>query len=222
MELQEILAQMKNSARRNTLCARKGYAASVSRLRRQRLRYISRDEFAQLRQKIRRAVGKLFRRRAPLKRERGELTIHPAVAPVSLVSACSACGHPQFCALGGQNLAALCTTAGQNLTAVGSSHSLTETVNLGTMTAAGLVGTLHNTYTSYLFLFHMLDSLMTAATHSIQTITVMPDHYNRKIRFGQQLFHFFLIIVWEDLGLSSCRPVSAAPGRTFPCRAHRA
>ena len=51
-------------------------------------------------------------------------------------------------ASGGQNLAALGTTAGQNLAAVGSSHSLTETVNLGTMTTAGLVGTLHNTYTS--------------------------------------------------------------------------
>jgi hypothetical protein len=45
---------------------------------------------------------------------------------------------------GRQNLAALGTTAGQNLAAVGSSHSLTETVDLGTMTAAGLVGTLHS------------------------------------------------------------------------------
>ena len=51
-------------------------------------------------------------------------------------------------ASGGQNLAALSTTAGQNLAAVGSSHSLTETVNLGTMTTAGLAGTLHNTYTT--------------------------------------------------------------------------
>ena len=42
-----------------------------------------------------------------------------------------------------QNLAALGTAAGKNLTAVGSSHSLTETVDLGTVTAAGLVGTLH-------------------------------------------------------------------------------
>ena len=109
--------------------------------------------------------------------------------------------YPRSCSSGGQNLAALCTAAGQNLAAVGSSHSLTETVNLGTMTAAGLVGTLHNTYTSYLFLFHMLDSQMTAATHNKQTITVMPDHYNRKIRFGQQLFHFFLMNVWEDSGL---------------------
>ena len=45
---------------------------------------------------------------------------------------------------GGQNLAALGTAAGKNLTAVGSSHSLTETVNLGTVTAAGLIGTLHS------------------------------------------------------------------------------
>ena len=45
--------------------------------------------------------------------------------------------------LGGQNLAALGTAAGENLAAVGSSHSLTETVDLGTVTAAGLIGTLH-------------------------------------------------------------------------------
>ena len=80
-----------------------------------------------------------------LKRERGESLIHPAVAPVSLLSVSSACVYHARRLLGGQNLAALSTTAGQNLTAVGSSHSLTETVNLGTMTTAGLVGTLHNT-----------------------------------------------------------------------------
>ncbi len=45
---------------------------------------------------------------------------------------------------GGQNLAALGTTAGQNLAAVGSCHSLTETVDLGTVTLGGLVGTLHS------------------------------------------------------------------------------
>ena len=45
--------------------------------------------------------------------------------------------------LGGQNLAALGTTAGENLTAVGGSHSLAETVDLGAMTLSGLVGTLH-------------------------------------------------------------------------------
>ena len=42
-----------------------------------------------------------------------------------------------------QDLTAFGTAAGKNLAAVGSSHSLPETVNLGTMTAAGLIGTLH-------------------------------------------------------------------------------
>ena len=80
-----------------------------------------------------------------IKRERGEREIHPAVAPVSLCERFVLCGQIPLrnLHLGGQNLAALCTAAGQNLTAVGSSHSLTETVNLGAVTAAGLIGTLH-------------------------------------------------------------------------------
>ena len=44
---------------------------------------------------------------------------------------------------GGQNLAALSATAGENLAAVGGSHSLAEAMNLGAVTTAGLVGTLH-------------------------------------------------------------------------------
>ena len=53
-----------------------------------------------------------------------------------------ACGlHLPY--LGGQNLAALCTATGENLAAIGSSHSLAETVNLGTVASAGLIGTLH-------------------------------------------------------------------------------
>jgi hypothetical protein len=44
---------------------------------------------------------------------------------------------------GGQNLAALGTTTSQNLTAVGGSHSLAETMDLGTMALGGLIGTLH-------------------------------------------------------------------------------
>ena len=89
-------------------------------------------------------------RECPTKKGAGRIfSIHPAVAPVSLLRDYSVCVFTHGPAhLGGQNLAALCTTAGQNLTAVGSSHSLTETVNLGTMTAAGLVGTLHYTFTS--------------------------------------------------------------------------
>ena len=66
--------------------------------------------------------------------------------------------------LGGQNLAALSTTAGQNLAAVGSSHSLTETVNLGTVTLGGLIGTLHEIH--LLLITIMLDSQMAAATHN--------------------------------------------------------
>ena len=46
-------------------------------------------------------------------------------------------------ASGGQNLAASCTAAGQNLAAIGGSHSLAEAMDLGTMTIAGLIGTLH-------------------------------------------------------------------------------
>ena len=49
--------------------------------------------------------------------------------------------------LGRQNLAALGTATGKNLAAVGSSHSLPETVNLGSVATARLVGTLHG-YTS--------------------------------------------------------------------------
>ena len=85
-----------------------------------------------------------FRDDVQLKRERGESLIHPAVAPVSLSRAfIPFVFSPTDLHLGGQNLAALGTTAGQNLAAVGSSHSLTETVDLGTVTLAGLVGTLH-------------------------------------------------------------------------------
>ena len=102
--------------------------------------------------------GKMLQECALIKRERGECFIHPAVAPVSRMSALQLWNYPRTNSSGGQNLAALCTAAGQNLAAVGSSHSLTETVNLGAMTAAGLVGTLHNTFTSYKIEMSMLDS----------------------------------------------------------------
>ena len=66
--------------------------------------------------------------------------------------------------LGGQNLAALSTAAGKNLTAVGSSHSLAETVNLGSVATAGLIGTLH--ICTPPVKSHMLDSRKAAAGHS--------------------------------------------------------
>ena len=78
-----------------------------------------------------------------IKRERGEIPVRPAYSSRFRIERSSAVMHPKRDASGGQNLAALCTAAGQNLTAIGSSHSLPETVNLGTVTIAGLVGTLH-------------------------------------------------------------------------------
>ena len=89
--------------------------------------------------------------------------------------------------LGRQNLAALCTAAGKNLAAVGSSHSLTETVNLGTVTAAGLVGTLHDRI-HLLSKSHMLNSQRTIATHNNRLYIVSLRYYNRKFPQGQQLF----------------------------------
>ena len=65
---------------------------------------------------------------------------------------------------GRQNLAALCTAAGKNLAAIGSSHSLTETVNLAAVTAAGLIGTLHLVH--LLSKSHMLNSHKAVATHN--------------------------------------------------------
>jgi hypothetical protein len=68
---------------------------------------------------------------------------------------------------GGQDLAALGTAASKNLAAVGSSHSLAETVDLGAVTAAGLIGTLHVVYTSCRRGFLMLNSRKsTVATHT--------------------------------------------------------
>ena len=109
-------------------------------------------------------ADQLFRDDVQLKRERGDSLIHPAVAPVSLLSVSFALVSHACRLLGGQNLAALCTTAGQNLTAVGSSHSLAETVNLGTVTLAGLIGTLHEIH--LLLKSIMLNSQMAAATHN--------------------------------------------------------
>ena len=85
-----------------------------------------------------------------IKRERGEF-VSPRYTPVSRLSDGFAVIQLERNSVGlsRQNLAALCTTASQNLAAVSGSHSLTETVDLGTMTLAGLIGTLHVVYTSY-------------------------------------------------------------------------
>ena len=67
---------------------------------------------------------------------------------------------------GRQDLTALGTAAGKHLAAVGSSHSLPETVNLGAVTAAGLIGTLHN-FVHLLSKSHMLDSQIWPQQHTL-------------------------------------------------------
>ena len=93
--------------------------------------------------------------------------------------------------LGRQNLAALGTTAGQNLAAVGSSHSLTETVNLGTVTAAGLVGTLHSDTPPMMKFYAEYRRSRYRNPCFCGTNTVVPMYYNRKGSAGQPLFSVF-------------------------------
>ena len=71
---------------------------------------------------------------------------------------------PVLCS-SGQNLAALCAAAGKHLAAVGSSHSLAETVHLGAVTLAGLIGTLH-TFVHLLSNHICSTAKMAAATHN--------------------------------------------------------
>ena len=67
---------------------------------------------------------------------------------------------------GRQDLTALGTAAGKHLAAVGSSHSLPETVNLGAVTAAGLIGTLHNFCTPPVKITYARQPNLAAATHT--------------------------------------------------------
>ena len=120
---------------------------------------------AGLEQKIRCSGSKTFQKIAQVKRERGELPIRPAYCSRFALSD-MLLGYPKSCRSGRQDLAALCTAAGKNLTAVRSSHSLTETVNLGTVTTAGLIGTLHMVYTSSQNQYARQSEDPTAATHS--------------------------------------------------------
>ena len=94
-----------------------------------------------------------YRGAAQIKRERGD------ASPRTFLPFRSRASHAAVLRrrLGGQNLAALSTAAGENLAAVGSGHSLPETVDLGAVAIVGLVGTLH-VYTSCRNNFLMLDS----------------------------------------------------------------
>ena len=94
-------------------------------------------------------IGEASEEYAQIKREAGRILHSPRFSSRFACERLFRCGcYHASLQLGGQNLAATCTTTGQNLTAVCSCHSLTETVDLGTMTAAGLIGTLHVEYTS--------------------------------------------------------------------------
>ena len=82
---------------------------------------------------------------------------------------------------GRQDLTALGTAAGKHLAAVGSSHSLTETVNLGAVTAAGLIGTLHNFCTPPVKSLMFDSQNLAAATHNNRLYIVTLKHYNLKM-----------------------------------------
>ena len=90
---------------------------------------------------------------------------------------------------GGQNLAALCTAAGQNLAAVGSSHSLTETMHLGTVTAAGLIGTLHENTPPVKNQYARQPKW--PQQHILTDLAIIPEHCNRKYLSGQHFFRIF-------------------------------
>jgi len=131
-----ILSQGKQQSRRNTLC-------------------ISRLGCAALGQKNRRQTSGFCKDRSHIKKGAGRNIQSPCYHSRFALSDAHAFGYPSA-NLGRQNLAALGTTAGKNLAAVGSSHSLTETVNLAAVTAAGLIGTLHVVH--LLSKSHMLNS----------------------------------------------------------------
>ena len=119
----------------------------------------------------------------PIKRERGELPFAPLDSRYAMSE--SDCGSsPHLLHSSRQDLAALGTAAGKYLATVGSSHSLPETVNLGSVTPTGLIGTLQcNTPP----VFHMLDSLMAAATHSARIYI----RYGIITEITGQVNHFF-------------------------------
>lgn len=82
------------------------------------------------------------------------------------------CGHGK---LGRQFCAALCTTAGQHLAAVGRGHSLSKAMNLCSVTLLGLIGTnsCHIRYTSCKIMLNSFPILETAAFHNGYTHIVL-------------------------------------------------
>ena len=105
---------------------------------------------------------------AHIKRGRGEKRFAPHELPFRCERLPIVVTHEH--ALRRQNLTTLCATAGKNLTAIGSSHSLAETVNLGSVATAGLIGTLHIWYTSCQITYARQPE-KAAATHSYRLYT---------------------------------------------------
>ena len=97
-----------------------------------------------------------------------------------------------------QNLTALGTAAGENLAAVGSSHSLTETVHLGSVATAGLIGTLHVCTPPVKFTYAR-QPIGCSGTYLPTIDIVMLAHYNAKSPQGQDIF-----LRGSNSDLSSC------------------
>ena len=131
---------------------------------------------AQLQKKIRCTDGGQHPRVCPYKKGAGRIDNSPrmdsrfAMSDYSLWS-------PKHTCLRRQNLTTLCTAAGQNLAAVGSSHSFPETVDLGSVATAGLIGTLHLCTPPCKFTYARQPKTA-AATHNYRPYMVMLGYYN--------------------------------------------
>ena len=148
---------------------------------------ISKRPSAHMRKKIRCRTMRILESLSHIKRGRGESSFAPHGLPFRYERCITVVAHCNSLRLRRQNLAALGTAAGENLAAVGSSHSLTETVDLGSVATAGLIGTLHGIH--LLSNSHMLDSQIGRSNTYLPTIHIdVLVHYNRKFPEGQHLF----------------------------------
>ena len=119
---------------------------------------------AELGQKIRCGAASIFENMPNKKRERGD------TSPRTVSRFTCSLPNAAFSS-GGQNLAALSAATGQNLAAVGGSHSLAEAMNLGTVALSGLIGTLHLLH--LLFLNFLPQPKMDAAIDYIDSHTTV-------------------------------------------------
>ena len=109
----------------------------------------------------------------------------------------------------GQDFAALRTAASQNLTAVGSGHSLTEAMDLLTLTLLGLIGTEHSDTSSLKWtgIFH--PALLDTASSDARAVDIISHRkttqailYTNEYPLSTKTSYFFCIFVvlgifWE-------------------------